>query len=270
VVPDSPITPTSTALPRIAFIEGTYINANTIKASGLDFGANVRRNFGPIKWSSALDASYIINLSTSFPSGVTQQYAGTLGNFNLTAGSGTPRWRGTWQNTFDYGPLSLTGTVNYFGGYNLSAEDQTGPGTAGECGLNGGFQPCDVKAYTTLDVNAQFKFLDRFTIYGTVLNVFNKLPPLDTVTYGAYLYNPVQGGDYGIFGRYFKVGAKVEFGGGEGRVAAPAPVLPPPPPATTTCPDGSVVAEGTACPPPPAPPAPPPPPPPAAAPERGQ
>jgi iron complex outermembrane receptor protein len=270
VIPDVADVNFPNNLPRIQFVQGTYINANTIKASGLDFGANVRRSFGPVKWSSALDASYIINLSTSFPDGTTQQYAGTLGNFNLTAGSGTPRWRATWQNTFDMGPLSLTGTVNYFGGYNLSAEDQTGPNTAGECGLDAGFQACDVKAYTTFDVNAQFKFLDRFTLYGTVLNVFNKLPPLDATTYGAYLYNPVQGGDYGIFGRYFKAGLKVEFGGGEGRVAAPAPVLPPPPPATTTCPDGSVVAEGTACPPPPAPPAPPPPPPPAAAPERGQ
>ena len=99
--------------------------------------------------------------------------------------------------------------MNYFGGYNLSAEDQGGK--AGDCGLDSGIQACNVKAYTTLDLNVQYKLLDRYTLYGTALNVFNTRPPLDTVTYGAYLYNSVQGGDYGIFGRFFKVGIKAEF-----------------------------------------------------------
>ena len=38
----------------------------------------------------------------------------------------------------------------------------------------------------------------------------NRYPPLDNVTYGAHLYNPVQGGS-GILGRYFKAGVKFGF-----------------------------------------------------------
>ncbi len=41
-------------------------------------------------------------------------------------------------------------------------------------------------------------------------NVFDDMPPVDVVTYGAHGYNPVQGGE-GIYGRYFKIGAKVGF-----------------------------------------------------------
>lgn len=43
-----------------------------------------------------------------------------------------------------------------------------------------------------------------------MLNVADRMPPLDPITYGAHLYNPVQGGN-GIYGRYFKAGVKVNL-----------------------------------------------------------
>ena len=59
-------------------------------------------------------------------------------------------------------------------------------------------------------VNIKIKVNDNFTFYVNVLNVFNRRPPIDPDTYGAYLYNAVQGGD-GIFGRQFRAGAKFNF-----------------------------------------------------------
>jgi len=93
-----------------------------------------------------------------------------------------------------------------------------------------------------------------------VLNVFDKLPPVDVVTYGAINYNPVQGG-LGILGRYFKAGVKFDFAPPERTEAAYVPpVAPPPPPApaTQTCADGTVIEATATCaaPPPPPPPAP--------------
>lgn len=209
VVPDAADPNFPLARPRIAFVESQLINADTQRAKGIDFAlAGTSRLFG-VKWSTALDASYIIELSTTTVSG-TEQYAGTLGNYNLTAGSGTPRWKGSWQNTFDFGPVALTGTANYYGGYNLSAEDQTGPDTAGECGLSDGYTKCDVDQYITFDLVGQIKIAPKYTLYLTMINVFDNLPPIDPVTYGAHLYNPVQGGT-GILGRYFKAGVKLNF-----------------------------------------------------------
>ncbi|MCA1654451.1 MAG: TonB-dependent receptor domain-containing protein [Sphingomicrobium sp.] len=211
VIPDAPDPNFPNAQPRLAFIQAQLINANTIKSSGLDFSALA--NFTPfngVKVTSSIEASYILNLSTSFPDGHIERYDGTLGNFNLTAGSGTPKWHGNWQNTFDFGRLIVTGTAYYFDGYNLSATDQ---GTGyGDGGLNPGYSPTgnNVKSYITVDLNAQFKLNKNFTIYGTVENLFNRLPPIDVVTYGSFDYNPVQGGT-GILGRYFKAGAKVNF-----------------------------------------------------------
>ena len=196
-----------TARPKIAFVRSQLINAQTIKSEGIDFGANGFVDFGSFKWNTNLNASLILELSTTVD-GVRQTYVDTLGNFNLTAGSGTFEWKGNWVNTFDFGNFALSGTVNYTSGYDLSAMDQ---GDAyKDCGQAPAYYGCRVKSYITADANASFKVNDKFTFYINALNIFNRLPPLDPVTYGAYLYNAVQGGD-GIFGRQYRAGAKFNF-----------------------------------------------------------
>lgn len=211
VIADAPDPNFPNARPRVAFVQSQLINANTIKAEGLDFSASVDLPITDgFRIQSSVEASYIINLSTEFPDGSVESYEGTIGNYNLTAGSGTPEWHGSWQTTLDFGDFDVTGTANYFGGYNLSAEDQTGPGTAGDCGLGDNWGPCDVSEYITFDLNARIKINDQFTFYGTVNNLFDKMPPIDIATYGAHLYNPVQGGN-GILGRYFRAGVRVGF-----------------------------------------------------------
>ncbi len=208
VIPDAPDINNPTALPRPGFVASELVNANTIFSEGIDFAVTGRFNVtDDIVLTTSADASLILELSTSFPDGSKEVYQGTLGNFNLTAGNGTPRWRASWQNTVDLGRFVLTGTANYFDGYDLSAEDQ---GTRrGDCGLSAGYTPCRVASYTTLDLVGSFKVNDDFTFYVQALNALNHLPAIDPVTYGAHLYNPVQGGT-GILGRAFRAG--VRFG----------------------------------------------------------
>ncbi len=196
------------AQPRIGFVQSQLINSDTIKTQGLDFGANIDRQFGAARFTSNLSLSYILKLETQFPDGTTERYDGTLGNFNLTAGSGTPKWHGFWLNTIDFNDtFALSGTVNLFGGYDLSAQDQGGAYKDGS--LNPGFVNDRVKDYYTLDLTGTVKVNDQFSFYVNILNVLDNLPPIDPVTYGANLYNPVQGGT-GILGRYIKAG--IRFG----------------------------------------------------------
>ena len=207
-VADSTPRPAGT-LPRIAFVQSGFINANTLRTSGLDFGVDANFRLGnDIRFSTHAEASYILKLETEFPDGSVERYDGTLGNFNLTAGSGTPKWKGVWTSTVDFGGFLLSGTANYFDGYDLSAMDQ-GTGYK-DCGLNDGSLPCGVSSYVTVDLTGQVKVNDKFTFYATVQNIADRLPPIDTVTYGAHAYNPIQGGE-GILGRYFKAGVKVGF-----------------------------------------------------------
>lgn len=209
VIPDAPDINFPTAQPRIAFVQSQLINSDTIRSEGVDMSVTGRFNLADgVRFTTSADASYIIELSTTFADGTTQQYAGTLGNFNLTAGSGTPRWRASWQNTIDTDNFSLTAVANLFGGYDLSAEDQGD--TAGDCGQNPGYVECHVAPYVTVDGTATFKVNDKFSFYVNVLNILDDLPPYDPVTYGAHLYNAVQGGN-GIIGRAYRAGVRVGF-----------------------------------------------------------
>ena len=203
------------ARPRVAFVQSQLINANVQKSEGIDFGANARFDIGPVRWTSNLDATLQLELSTTIIDPVTgartrETYVDTLGNFNLTAGSGTFRWRGNWQNTFAFDPFTLSGTINYVSGYDLSAMDQ-GTGYR-DCGLapQPAYTGCRVKSYITFDLNTSVKVNDKLTFYVNALNLFDRLPDYDPVTYGAYLYNAVQAND-GIYGRYFRAGAKFNF-----------------------------------------------------------
>lgn len=209
IIADSPDPNFPNALPRIAFVQSGFINANTIVSEGFDFSATGNFEFdNGIKLTVSGEASRIEKLNTKFPDGHTEHYAGTLGNFNLTAGTGTPRWRASGQVTVEYDAFSVTASGNYFDGYNLSAEDQGN--VAGDCGLSNGFTPCNVKSYFTLDLNTAVKVNDHFDFYVNVQNLFDRLPPIDPVTYGANNFNAVQGGT-GIVGRAFRAGTKFKF-----------------------------------------------------------
>ena len=217
IIPDEPDPDHPNAQPRIAFARGSFINANSIATSGIDFQLDFKHPFGSnVTFSSHGEATLILNLDTTFPDGTTQHYVGTLGNFNLTAGSGTTRWNANWSNTIEVGKVALTATAYYVDGYNYSAEDQTGPGTAGQCGLaptnlNGDqYQPCDVGSFVDVDLHGAFNVTKDFTLYADVINVADRKPPIDATTYGAYLYNPVVG-DKGIVGRSFRVGVRAKF-----------------------------------------------------------
>ncbi|MDB5704786.1 MAG: TonB-dependent receptor [Sphingomonas bacterium] len=208
VIADAPDPNHPTAKPRIAFVESQLINANTLESEGIDFGVSASHDFGSFKWMTNLDASLTLELSTTFPDGRKESYVDTLGNFVLTAGSGTFRWRGNWRNTIVAGPLSVSGTVNYTSGYDLSA---MGQGTEyKDCGMAPGYFACRVKRYITADLSAMVRVNDKFSLYVNAINLFDTMPGVDPVTYGANEYNAVQAGN-NIFGRQYRAGVKFNF-----------------------------------------------------------
>ena len=213
VIADAPDPNFPNARPRVAFVQSQLVNATSYQTDGLDLTISTKFDVFGITWRSVFDANYILKLEQVFADGTRERYDGTLGNFNLTSGNGTSKLHGSWQNTFEFGrDFAVTGTANYYGGYNLSATDQ---GTGyNDCGLSSFANYCNVSAYVTFDMNATVKVADRFTIGLNVLNLFDAAPPIDPVTYGANYYNAVQGGGSagtGILGRYFKVNVTTKF-----------------------------------------------------------
>ena len=221
IVADSPDPAFLAAKPRIAFVNAPLVNADVVRTSGFDFGitydsalddvenwVGLADTLGSVHMNTSANATWIRELATVFPDGHVERYDGTLGNNNLTAGTGTPSWKGIWRTTFSTEMYDLTSTLNWTAGYNVSAMDQ---GNAyRDCGLDDGSVPCRINDYFTWDLNLQAHVSDDTTLYLTMLNVTDNLPPVDTIaTYGITGYNVVVGGD-GILGRYFKAGVKFD------------------------------------------------------------
>ena len=205
------------ALPLLGFLQSSFENADREEVAGIDFGANARIDLGGVKLYSSLEASYLLKYDFT-SGGVTYKYAGTLSPCDYTSCSGSPEWRGSWQNTLDFGDLSVTGVVYYTSPFDLNAVDYGedscafvgGQGIKAYKGTTTSVM-CRSKAIWNVDFSASYKVGEKFTLYANVMNAFNIKAPLDvSAAYGIPRYNPAWAQPNAI-GRYFRVGAKVDF-----------------------------------------------------------
>lgn len=209
------------ALPHIGTIQASFRNANSQKVSGIDFGANVKFDIGnDLTWISSADASYMLNYELN-DGGTISRYDGSLGPCNNTSCAGVPKWRGNWQNTLKFGGTTVSLTAYYTSGYDNAAVDagdiigdcagNAANGNAVASYVDGSPVQCRAKPTWNADFTISQKVGDKFTLYANVLNVFDIGAPLDTAsTYQIFQFNPAWAGA-NILGRYFKVGAKVDF-----------------------------------------------------------
>ncbi|MDV3458047.1 TonB-dependent receptor [Sphingomonas sp. HF-S4] len=219
VLPGAPDINFPNALPHIGFIQYSFQNNDSQSVSGLDFGANFRKSFGDVTFSSSLEASYLIKFEKTIGDNV-QRYDGTLSPCDVTSCSGAPKWRGSWQNTVEVGGFTGSVTAYYTSGYDLASIDYGG--VKGDCLNNVGASVstyadnvtpvlCEAKAQWNVDLSLSQKVGDNFTIYANVLNVLGIDPVFDpSAAYHIFQFNPAWGGP-NIMGRYFRVGARVSF-----------------------------------------------------------
>jgi iron complex outermembrane receptor protein len=109
--PDHP-----TAQRRVLSVASPYINADSLVTSGLDL--NVQASFYlpyDVKWTSNLDATTLFDFKYT-QDGTTYNYVGKEAPYALSSGAGTPKNRLSWANTFEHGPVHVTGTMNYVSG----------------------------------------------------------------------------------------------------------------------------------------------------------
>ncbi|MDE1916663.1 MAG: TonB-dependent receptor [Sphingomonadales bacterium] len=213
--------PTALALPRT--IIASYTNANSEVASGVDISMQARYELGHgIRFTSQLNGSWLTKLALTDSSGTVYRYDGTLGPCETTSCSGAPHFRAVWANTFEFGPerkYGVTLTGNYTSGYSEVAADDGG--TPGDCvGSIGqdvvgytGTSPviCNTHPTFTIDMHTQARIDKNFLIYLDVKNLLNSGPVYDPAAgYGLYQFNPAWD-DSNFIGRYFRVGAKLDF-----------------------------------------------------------
>jgi len=193
-------------------INTAYVNANASEVEGID--ADVRQEFALGDWGDlSLDLQWSHTSKFERSEGdSTVDFAGTHGDCNVTNCIGTPKDRGNFGVTWNYKAWSFSGVVNY-----ISAMDnigQRGDDKQTECLIffgDGTPAPngCKIPSFTTTDLSFSWQAVERWQIFGSVQNLFDRIAPLDPTTYGAINFNPLHFS--GAMGRYYTLGAKYAF-----------------------------------------------------------
>ena len=207
VTPDLPDPDAPNALPRILSVSSPYINADSLRTSGMDL--NVQNTMylpADIKWTSNLDATVLFDFKYT-QGGTTYNYVGKQAPYVLSSGAGTPKYRASWSNTLTRGPVSMTGTLNYVSG--LRSIDESYAGDQSCLYGTDGFK-CHTKDFIDFDLTGAYDVNDHTTVYADVLNLFDVGPMFNPANYAAVNWNPTYS-QSGAVGRYFRVGVRLKY-----------------------------------------------------------
>ena len=232
---------------NISTVTGFYRNAAKTKTDGIDVELRHRMSLGEAgKLTAQLNWTHVNKFRRTDPDGNTLDYAGTHGPLVLSAGAGTPKDKATFSLTWDRGPWTVTGALNYVGpikmidhkGETTAQDGDIDPVTglfvpsgtitnantgvtypdAGQydCGVfdtNGNiYNKCRLPSFTTFDVFAKWTPIKNLDINFSIQNLFDRKAPFDpylAIPYGIN-YNQTWH-QSGAVGRFFTLGAKYTF-----------------------------------------------------------
>jgi iron complex outermembrane receptor protein len=212
VIADLPDPQNPNALARPLIVESPYINANSLLTKGVDLEIKYDQDIGyGIHWTSDVNATDIFTWKESLPDGTVEQFVGTNGPYSISSGAGTPRLRGSWANSFSYGPATITGTFYYTSGESMSAPD-VGPGCLYTNTVTGAPLPssCYIGSFLDFDLTGSYDINSHVAVTASIMNAFDRKAPLDPANYAAINYNPTYDLQ-GVIGRSFNLGVKVKF-----------------------------------------------------------
>lgn len=186
-----------------------YINSAATTVRGVDVDVRQRFELGAYgKLLLDLQWTHLDKFEREDVGGDRTEFAGTHGNCDVTNCIGTPKDRINFGITWDRDVWSVSGVVNYIGSFKNTAFEGD---TCASSFADGSDAPrgCRIPKFYTFDLSGRWKPTESMEVFGSVQNLFDKIAPLDPLTYGANNYNPLHVS--GAIGRYFTVGVKYTF-----------------------------------------------------------
>ncbi|WP_267873664.1 TonB-dependent receptor domain-containing protein [Massilia sp. Se16.2.3] len=189
-----------------------YVNSASTKVRGIDLDARHTLRL-PGDWGNLLldgKWTFLDKWLRTEQDGSERDFAGTHGNCDVTNCIGTPDHRINLRAAWDRGDWRVALNANYRGPIDNVLFKGDPDGCASHF-ANGQDAPsgCELPSFTTFDLVLRWKPRPGWEVFGTIENLFDKVAPLDPLTYGAQAYNPL---DYlGAVGRTFMVGARYTF-----------------------------------------------------------
>jgi len=183
-----------------------FLNDYKQKTDGIDVSARYRwdlKQYGT--FTPSLEWTHIFHFTREFNDGSTYNYQGTHGPTVLSSSAGIPQDKFNLSLAWDYGSWNVTGIVRYIGPMD-TIEAKELP----DC-LQPDFNNCTVASFTTLDLSAKYSGFKNWEIFGSIINVFNRIAPLDVqAAYGGYNYN-FNYALAGATGTQFNLGVRYTF-----------------------------------------------------------
>ena len=196
----------------ITAVLNRYVNSAQSKVRGIDIDAR-QSVVLPNNWGSlTFDAkwTHLYEWLRTEQDGSARDFAGTHGNCDITNCVGTPDNRANLRASWDRQNWRVTANLNYRGKLDNTLFKGDPDGCASHL-ADGSDAPsgCKLASFSTVDLVLRWKPVPHWEVFGSVQNLFDKVAPLDPLTYGAQAYNPL---DYaGAVGRYFTLGARYSF-----------------------------------------------------------
>jgi iron complex outermembrane receptor protein len=196
----------------ISVVLTRYVNSAQTKVRGIDLDARhtmpLPRGLGNLvfdaKWT------FLDEWLRTEQDGSSRDFAGTHGNCDVTNCVGTPDHRANFRASWERRDFRISANVYYRGKIDNVLFKGDPDGCASHF-ANGDPAPtdCELSSFTTVDLVFRWKPRPQWEVFGSIQNVFDKVAPLDPLTYGAQSYNPLD--YYGAIGRFFTLGARYTF-----------------------------------------------------------
>jgi iron complex outermembrane receptor protein len=196
----------------ITAVLASYVNSAETKVRGLDFEG--RQSYViPDGWGTTtlnIKWTHLYKWLRTETDGTQRDFAGTHGNCDVTNCVGTPRNRVNFSLSWDRQDWRVSLNANYRGPIKniLFQGDPDGCAVKFDDGSDAP-HGCELASFTVFDLVARWKPAPHWEVFGSIQNLFDKVAPLDPLTYGAQSYNPL---DYqGAVGRFYTLGARYTF-----------------------------------------------------------
>jgi iron complex outermembrane receptor protein len=193
----------------VLLTQAPYRNSSYTEVKGIDLDIKQRISLGSYgRVTADLTWTHVASWIRTESATVRYQYAGTHGNCDTSNCAGTPKDKISLVAGWDWDALNVTATANYrsdiknvlFEGDLCASKFANATPAPNDCKL---------ASFTTLDLSARYNLSKNLQIFGSIANLFDKIAPLDPLTYGGMSYNPMDAS--GAIGRYFKAGLRYQF-----------------------------------------------------------
>ena len=178
---------------QIVTVFANYFNQSSTITRGADIDAKYSMPTSVGRFTARLNATYV---DTYKEDG--NEVAGTNAGLVATI----PRVKGQLALDWDYGPLSVTGQMNYIHSYWQTALAGTRY-IPNDPSFQNGRYPDQIPKYITYNLYGKYQITKNLAVYGSVVNLTDKLPPYDPGFSATNLY------DFSIYdprGRMFRLG----------------------------------------------------------------